>query len=263
MTRTNHLHTALHEGTVAVGASCGLYSPTAIEVLGERDLDFLFVDFEHNGPSIWDTLTIEEYVRAADHAGVELVARLPSSIEGNHAPMIRKVLDAGVNNVVLPRVETASEVRAAVEATRFRYDGAPGERGVGAARGSQWGYEIGPNWIDEEDSTVACGIMIETKSAVENIEEIVSIPELGFVFIGSMDLSVALGVPTETEHPRFVEATESIRAACRNAGIPCGQLGAPTTNPVDLVEKGDLLVRVGSDVGAIRDGFSDDYGHLR
>lgn len=263
MSRKNLLRTALNDGSVAIGASCGLYSTTAIEVLGERDLDFLFMDFEHNGPSVWDTLAIEEFVRAAEHADMELVVRLPSATEGNHAPMIRKVLDTGVNNVVLPRIESASEVQAAVEATRFMYEGGPGERGVGAARGSRWGYEIGSEWVEQEDAEVLCGIMVETREAVENIDEIVSVPELGFVFVGSMDLSVALGIPTETDHPRFEDAIETIRGTCSDAGVPCGQLGAPGATPDDLVEKGDMLVRVGSDLGAIRAGFCDDYDDLR
>lgn len=263
MTRTNVLRSRLANDQVAIGASCGLYSTTAIEVLGEHDLDFLFVDFEHNGPSVWDALTVQEFVRAAENADVELVVRLPSAIEGNHGPMIRKVLDTGVNNVVLPRVKTAEEVEAAVEASRFEYESGPGERGVGAARGSQWGADIDVEWIDREDSMVLCGIMVETMAALENIEEIVSVPGLGFVFIGSMDLSVALGVPTETEAPRFTEAVETIREACWEANVPCGQLGAAGPSPSDLVDQGDLLVRVGSDIGAIRAGFEEDYDDLR
>ena len=222
MTRTNLLRSKLADGQVAIGASCGLYSTTAIEVLGEHDLDF-----EHSGASVWDTPTIQEYVRAADHADVELVVRLPSAVEGNHGPMIRKILDAGVSNVVLPRVKTAEEVKAAVEASRFEYESGPGERGVGAARGSQWGADIDVEWIDREDSTVLCGIMVETVEALENIEEIVSVPGLGFVFIGSMDLSVALGVPTETEAPRFTEAVETIREACREAKSRAGSWARP------------------------------------
>jgi 2-dehydro-3-deoxyglucarate aldolase len=180
-----------------------LYSTTAIEVLGEHDLDFLFMDFEHNGPSVWDSLTIQEFVRAAEHADVELVVRIPSAVDGDHGPMIRKVLNTGVRNVVLRRVKTSEEVEAAVEASRFEYESGPGERGLGTARGSRWGYNVGIDWIKREDSTVLCGIMVETEEAVENIEDIVSVPGLGFVFIGSMDLSIALGTPIETENTRF------------------------------------------------------------
>lgn len=263
VTRTNLLRTRLANDEVAIGASCGLYSTTAIEVLGEHDLDFLFMDFEHNGPSVWDSLTIQEFVRTAEHADVELVVRLPSAVKENHGPMIRKVLDTGVRNVVLPRVKTAAEVEAAVETSRFEYQSGPGERGVGAARGSRWGDDIDTEWVKKEDSTVHCGIMVETREALENIEEIVSVPELDFVFIGSMDLSVALGAPTEMENARFTEAVATVREACQAANVPCGQLGASGPSPSDLVEKGDLLVRVGSDIGAIRAEFGDDYDVIR
>lgn len=263
VTRTNTLRADLADDTVVVGASSGLYSTTAIEVLGEHDLDFLFVDFEHNGPSVWDSLAIQNFVRAAEHADVELIVRLPSAVKGDHGPMIRKILDTGVKNVVLPRVKTAEEVKAAVEGSRFEYESEPGERGVGAARGSRWGADIGPDWIASEDSEVLCGIMVETREAVEHIEEILSVPELGFVFIGSMDLSVALGAPTETSNPRFTEAVETIREACDEANVPCGQLGAADLSPSELVAKGDLLVRVGSDIGAIRAAFDENYEDIR
>lgn len=263
MLQENKLRTELESGNVAIGASCGLYSSTVIEVFGERDVDFLFMDFEHNGPSVWDGLTITEFVRAAEHADVELVLRLPSATEGNHAPMIRKVLDTGVNNVVVPRVETPSEVEKIVEATRFRYRNEPGTRGVGAARGSRWGGELGSEWVDDEDASTLCGIMVETTEAVENIEEIVSTPGLGFVFIGSMDLSVALGVPTATDHERFEAAVDTVIEACLDADVPFGQLGAPNATPADLVNRGAQLVRVGSDIGSIRGAFKEDYSDLR
>lgn len=248
---------------MVVGASCSLYSPTAIEVLGEHDFDYLFVDLEHNGPSVWDSLAVQELVRAADSGDVELLLRLPSASEGNHGPMIRTVLDTGVRNVVLPRLKTVSEVKAAIESTKFRYEGAPGERGVGVGRGSSWGKEISGEWVSREDSTVLCGVMVETVEALENIEEIVSVPDLGFVLIGSMDLSVSLGVPTETTHPRFESAVETIRNACLEAEVPYGQLGSPDASSKELVDDGAQLVRVGSDIGAFRNEFGGGFSELR
>ena len=263
MSQENVLRTLLENDKVILGASCGLYSTTAIEILGERDLDFLFLDFEHNGPSIGDSLTIQEYVRAADQAAIELMVRLPSVAGMNYGPTIRKVLDTGVRTLVVPRIETASEVRAFIMATRFRYDDHPGDRGVGAARGSRWGADIDRDWIDQEDESVLCGIMVETAAAVENIEEIVAIDGLDFVLIGSMDLSVALGVPTETTHPRFEQAVEQIRIASQEAGISFGQLGAPNLDAAELIQSGAQIVRLGSDIGALRNGFRDQYSNLR
>ncbi|MDX1744567.1 MAG: aldolase/citrate lyase family protein, partial [Halobacteriales archaeon] len=160
-----------------------------------------------------------------------------------------------------PRVETAAEVRRAVEASRFAYDGGPGQRGVGSARGSSWGAAIDGPWLDREDDTALVGIMFENTKALSNIDEILATPDLGFVFIGSNDLSVSLGCPLEFDHPDFVDALATIRDSCANAGVPYGQLGVSLRRAEETVAEGGQLVSVGSDLGAIRshmDGELED-----
>lgn len=253
----NDLKRTLDAGDVAVGASAVTFSAAVIEVYGDVGLDYAFLDFEHNGAAVWDSLDFEELTRVAEVADLELVVRLPSGEAGDHPPVVRKVLDTGIRNVVVPRVETAAEVRSAVEAARFEYEGRPGERGVGAARGSSWGADIDHDWLDGEDENVLCGIMVENETAVANLEDILAVPDLGFVFVGSNDLSVSLGCPLDFEHPDFREALAEIRDACVAAGVPFGQLGADLDAGSAMVDRGGQLLSVGSDLGAVRETVAE------
>ena len=248
----NTLKERLDAGGVAVGASSVTYSKAVIETYGAVGLDYVFLDFEHNGPPVWDSPAFEDVVRAAEAADIEPVVRLPSGGPRTHPPIVRKVLDTGIRNVVVPRVETATEVRAAVEASRFAYDGGPGQRGVGSARGSQWGAAIDGDWLDREDETTMVGIMLENSRALANLDDILAIPELGFVFVGSNDLSVSLGCPLDFDHPDFRSALEEIRRSCGEAGVPYGQLGVSVERAEETVAAGGQLVSVGSDLGAVR-----------
>lgn len=245
--RTNDLRRTVEGDEVAFGVIDGLHSPTMVELVGELGFDFVWLDFEHGGPSPWDGQRLEDMLRAADAVGTELLVRLPT-----HEPaLVRKTLDAGVRNVFIPRIETAEEARRAIEAARFEYDGAPGERGLASPRASRWGG-AGEAYTETEDEEVMFGVTIETAAAVENIADIVSVPELGFVFIGPNDLSVSYGHPGKADHPEVQEAVESVRTAALANDVAVGGLGGNMTDVHEKVDAGYQLLNVGSTIGAVR-----------
>lgn len=252
---TNPFRTKLEAGEVVLGASCQLFNPTVLEIFGGLGLDYAFMDFEHNGPSIWDSLLLEQLTRTAAVADVEPLVRIPSGGEQTHPSLVRKVLDTGIRNVLVPRVETAAEVRSAVEAARFVYDDGVGDRGAGSARGSDWGAARGPGWVTREDALTAVGVMIENATAVDNIEDIVDVPDLGFVIIGSSDLSISLDRPFDRGDPTFEAAVETVRGACADAGVPFGQMGVGPEEALETVRRGGQILSIGSDVGGIRSGL--------
>ena len=191
---TNELAAALDGGDVALGVLDNTYSPTLVEFYGELGVDFVWIDLEHGGPDPWDAASVEDLLRAAERTDVELLVRVPDS----EPTLVRKALDLGARNVFLPRVDTAAEVRAAVKSARFRYDDGPGHRGLASPRARRWG--LAEDYVGTEDRETVVGATIETRAAVENVDEILDVPELGFVFIGPLDLSVSLGHPGEIDH---------------------------------------------------------------
>ena len=254
MSSTNAIRAAIEADEPVYGASAATFSPTVIEIYGELGLDFVWLDLEHSGPSPYDSTAIEELTRAADAADIELLVRIPRP----EPAIVRKILDAGVRTILVPRIETAAELRPAVEAAFFSYDGDVGDRGVGIGRGSRWaGYD--DSHVGSADSAVLVGTMIENERALSNLESILSVPQLGFAFVGpaDMEMSMSAGEPT-AKHPERIEAgIDATLAACREAGVPAGRIQNDPEAAADAVEDGFRIVRIGGDIGAIRSVLAD------
>ena len=256
MRHHNRLRETLESGTVAYGARASTLSPALVEVYGDLGLDFVWLDFEHTGRSPHDSVPFEHLSRAAQPADVSLLARLPSG----DPSAVRKVLDTGVRNLVVPRVESPADVRQAIRAAHYDVDGDPGERGVAHARSSGWGTDVD---LDREDETVLVGAMIESAQAIDRIEDILSVPDVGFCYLGPGDLSVSLGHPMAVDHPVVEEAIDRALSACREADVPFGKSVTSTPAAREAVDDGYGLVRLGDEVSAVVSEVGDRLAALQ
>ncbi len=243
---TNDLERTFAAGDVALGALDDAYDPTLVELYGDAGLDFVWFDLEHGGPSPWDGDRLANLLRAAERTGIEPVVRVP----GTDPTLVRKPLDLGFRTVFLPQVDTSETVRAAARATRFDYDGIPGDRGLAAPRASRWGAVDDYPAVEDRETTL--GVTIETAAAVESIEEILAVPELGFVFVGPYDLSASLGHPGAVDHPEVQAAVERVESAAAEAGVPLGGLATTPEAVRQKTADGYQLLHVGSTTGALR-----------
>jgi 2-dehydro-3-deoxyglucarate aldolase len=258
MDRSNGVRRALAAGDPVVGAGASTFAPEVVETYGALGLDFVWLDFEHDGPSPHDARLLNDLSRAAEVAGTELLARLPS--EDPH--LVRKALDAGVRNVLIPRVTSAAEVRAAAEATRFRYDGAPGERGVAQARVTNWGGDY-EGYVEAEDREAALGAMIESASAVENLDAILDVPALSFAFVGPSDLSVSLGHPTDRDHPEVRAAVADVEERVAASDVALAGIANGPEAVAEARDRGYDLLRVGGDLAVLRSALGDRVEAVR
>jgi len=247
MTAPTRIANAIREGGAAIGARTVTRSSTFIGVYAELGFDFTWVDLEHGGMSPLDTQAVEPLVWAAEAADIGLLVRLPSG----DPHVVRKVLDTGVRSVLVPRVETAEEVRTAVEAARFTYQDEPGDRGVASSKASKWGADF-EGYADREDRSTTVGVMIENRTAVDNLEEILAVPELGFVFIGPADLSVSLGKPLEIDDPEVQATIGEIRETGLEADVPVGRIVNDADGAIGAIDDGYSILRIGGEVGATR-----------
>ena len=247
MVKENNLGTILDSEEPALGAQTATMSQPIIEVYGNLGMDFVWLDLEHKGPSPYDSDTLENFVRTAENTDIDLIVRLPTG----DSHLIRKVLDTGVRNIIVPRVETAEEVRRAVKAAQFKYDGNPGDRGASFSRANNWGQEV-ENYAEKEDSSVRVGAMIENTTAVTNLDDILSIPQLGFVWIGTGDLSVSLGQPIDSTHSDIKKHIEIIEEKTNEYDIPLGRSFSTLENIYDAVDRGYQLIRIGRDITIVR-----------
>ncbi|GGM62689.1 2,4-dihydroxyhept-2-ene-1,7-dioic acid aldolase [Halarchaeum rubridurum] len=252
--RHNALRRTLARDEPAFGVLDNTYSPAAVEVVGELGFDFVWIDLEHGGPSPWDADALADLLRAAELTDTELLVRIPEA----NPSMVRKALDAGVRNVFLSRVESAAEVRDALAAANFEYDGSPGRRGLAGPRSARYG--LADDYVGTEDEEICLGVTVETVEAVENIDEILSVPELGFAFLGPNDFSVAYGSPGDVGDPEVQAAVETVHDAALARDVTLGGLTFGMDDVVEKVERDYQLLHVGSTLGALTKTFGDWHG---
>lgn len=258
MAERRYLNNLINEQRLVLGARATTNEPAVVELYGSIGLDFVWLDLEHTGASPTDSQVVERIARAADASGIDPLVRLPTS----NPAVVRKVLGTGIRSILIPRVDSPSEIRRAIEASRFVYDGKPGAYGASAGRGSMWGTQASVQ-VDEHDETVSVGCMIETQAAVENIEEILAVPELDFVFIGPSDLSVSLGHPLERNHLDVQRTVERAKDACLDADIPVGYVTDDTADAESAIEQGYRLLRIGDELGSARSVLRSRFNALR
>ena len=220
MLKSNSMKEKMDRGEKVIGAFSCLGSPAVIEIMGQLGMNFVIFDNEHCSGD--DTAT-ENLIRTAllrDLLPIVRVKQLDRS-------SILKTLDMGAMGIMVPFIKTVDDVKQFIQFAKYR---PVGDRGCGLGRVSCFGFEpLVANhimdyfeWANSNTLTIA---QCETVECVENIEEILQVEGLDGMFIGMFDLSVSMNMPKKFTDPKFIEATEKVRIACKNAGKFCIGLG--------------------------------------
>jgi 2-keto-3-deoxy-L-rhamnonate aldolase RhmA len=212
--RTNTVKQALKEGKTQFGCNTSmLRSPEVPRILAAAGLDWSYLDSEHGG---FDLETLQDLIRAANEAGLCPIVRVADL----QYALVARALDCGAQGVLFPRVESPELLERAISWTRFPPEGV---RGYGL-QPTHVGYEaVGmPDIIAHSNANTMVVLQIETRTALERIDELLSVPKIDAVMIGPADLSISLGVAGQFEHPTLVAAIEKIRDACIRHGIAPG-----------------------------------------
>jgi 2-keto-3-deoxy-L-rhamnonate aldolase RhmA len=199
-------------GGVCLGAAVSFSDPTVSELLCGAGLDFLWIDMEHAPLSLE---AVQAHIMAADLAGATSFVRVP----WNDSVVIKQVLDLGASGIIVPMVRSAAEVRQAVAACRYPPDGV---RGYGPRRPSQYGRIPWAAVSEYANKSVLVVVQIEHIDAVTHLDEILDVPGLDGIYLGTGDLAGSMGVPPETEHPAVEEAISTVIRKARQKNILAG-----------------------------------------
>src|SRR5271168_3249433 len=196
--RVNAVKKALKEGKVQYG--CGFQQLRSVEVpkiLAAAGFDWTFIDGEHGGFGIE---TLQDLCHASVSVGLAPIVRVADL----QYPLVARALDCGAQGVLFPRVESPELLERAISWTRFPPEGV---RGYGL-QPTHVGYEtVGmPAIIAHSNANTMVVLQIETKTALERIDDLLSVPKIDAVMIGPADLSISLGVAGQFEHPTLVAA---------------------------------------------------------
>jgi 4-hydroxy-2-oxoheptanedioate aldolase len=244
-------------GKIDKGVVLGPFSkssdPAFVEVMGHAGFDFVVLDLEH-GPN--NVLSLQNLVRAAEVSGLLPIVRVTDDTPS----LIGQVLDVGAGGIQVPNVQTRQEVERIVEAARF----APqGMRGVCRfVRAADYSSADRVAYFAESNTTLLI-LQLEGREAVENIEEILSVPGVDIVFIGPYDLSQSLGVPGEVRNPKVTEAMTKIVARCIQRKVLVGTFVDTPEDARTWREAGVRYLCYSVDVGLFTEKCRDTARILR
>ncbi|MEM1332749.1 MAG: aldolase/citrate lyase family protein, partial [Actinomycetota bacterium] len=195
----------LRRGDEVLGGWLAVPSDVSAEAMARVGFDYVCVDLQHGAISMSDARSM---IGALLLGGTSPIVRVPS----NDAADIGRALDAGAHAVIVPMVDSAAEAAAAVSAARYATEGGRRSWGPGLAGPRVDGYLT---WATEHVSVIP---MIETRTAVDAVEEIVAVDGVHAIYVGPADLSLTLGLaPTDNDgHASFDDAVSLVADACRS-----------------------------------------------
>jgi 4-hydroxy-2-oxoheptanedioate aldolase len=236
----NPLKRALREGRPQVGLWSQLTSPTAVEVLAGAGFDFLVLDAEH-APN--ELPTVLAQLRAMAEGTAAAVVR----VAWNDPVLVKRLLDLGVQSLVVPFVQDADEARRAVAATRYPPHGI---RGVAVAtRASRYGRVRDYPGRAQEELCVL--VQLETRAALGNVESIAAVDGIDGLFIGPSDLAASMGHLGDSAHPEVRAAIDDAVRRIAATGKAAGILAPVEEDARHWLALGCLFVAVGSDVSLL------------
>ena len=236
----NSFKHALSAGQVQVGLWSSLSSNITVELLAGSGFHWLLLDMEHS-PN--DLESLFSQLQAAQPYATSAVVRVP----WNDPVMLKRVLDAGAQSVLIPMVDTPEQAVAAVAATRYP---PRGMRGVGGTtRATRWGRIA--NYARRAESELCVLLQVETAQALDNIEAIAAVEGVDGLFVGPADLHASLGHLGERHHPEVWERIEDAIRRIRAAGRAPGFLTSNEADARRIIEVGGQFVAVGSDAGLL------------
>ncbi len=237
--------------TPRLGAFSTSGSPVVVQDLLEAGLDWVCLDAQHGR---WDDASVLSALDLVPGRARQVVVRVRALDLG----LIGRALDAGAGGVVVPLVEDAAQAAAAVAAVRYP---PLGRRSMGPIRAAYG--ELGE--VAAANAGTFLAVMVETASALADVDAIAATPGVDAVFVGPFDLSLALGTDVvslladdgpSAPLPRVV-------AACRAAGVRAGAYAGEPGRAARMLELGFDWVAVTTDHSAVAAGVQAALGALR
>lgn len=220
------------------GYLCLIPSAVVTQALAAAGADWLVIDQEH-APIGMENL----------HAMVAATAGTACSpwvrVARRDEACVKPVLDAGAEGVMFPLVRTAAEAAECVALTRYPPDG---RRGWGPfIAHSRWGVEL-HDYLPKCGPETVCGLLIETKAAVDNIEDICRVDGIDYMIVATFDLSTELGVPGKFDAPILLDAVRHVEQAVLKAGIALGASALTREQTQGNISRGHRILVHGFDV---------------
>lgn len=205
------LKNKLNNQELTIGSWLTIPHQSVIEILGTAGFEWLTIDIEHAAISIETVMNLIGHIQGN---GMQALVR----VSKNEEVVIKRVLDAGADGVIIPMIKNKEE---AIEAVNYVKYPPLGKRGVGLNRAQKYGtaFKTYQEWVKNEVVIIA---QIEHIEAVNNLEEILSTEGIDGIIVGPYDLSASMGYPGEYEREDVKKALERIDEITKRMKKPLG-----------------------------------------
>ena len=233
----NPIRRAWAENRVAVNGWIASPAVITAQAMAAAQWDSLTVDLQHGTADYAALLSIFPVI---EKAGIAPMVRVPWLDEGH----VMRALDAGALGIIAPMIERPEDAARLVSACRYPPEGG---RSFGPIRAR---YAWGNDYHQRANAEVLPLAMVETRGAVEALDEILAVPGLGGIYIGPADLSFSHGFPPgfDREEPEMLAIIMGILEKCQAADVHCCLHTMSPDYAAGMAGKGFSLVTIGSDV---------------
>jgi 2-dehydro-3-deoxyglucarate aldolase len=247
----NTFRQKLVAGERLIGCWCSLANPISTEVLGIAGFDWLLLDGEHS-PN--DLITFLPQLMALKDSASAPVVRPPA----NDSVFIKRLLDSGFSNFLVPFIESADDAARAVAATRYPPQGI---RGVSVShRGNR--YATVADYFDIANDNICVIVQIESRKAVDSIDEILAVDGIDAVFVGPSDLAASYGRLGNANHPDVQQAIAHVFERAQAAGKSSGILAPVQADAERYLSMGCRIIAVCADMGLLKNAAQTVQKHF-
>jgi 2-keto-3-deoxy-L-rhamnonate aldolase RhmA len=208
--------------TLLVGCIMDCRSGSAVEMYHEFGYDVVMIDREHTA---LNSETILEHIRLC--RALEIPAMVRVADHSYHE--FNRFLDQAPDAIMVPRIRTRADAELVVNTVHYPPLGQRGLGGSTCPTGKYLGWPKLTDQISYVNEQLVVGIQIETIEALENVEEILSVPGIDVAVVGNDDLSLGMGIPGQLDNPMFLKAVEKVIATCQKYGVLPGIAGGEPT----------------------------------
>lgn len=207
----SNLKAKLKRNELSIGSWLTIPHPSIVEIMSSANFEWLTIDIEH---SAIDFETVQNLIAHIQANKMEALVR----VSKNDEVIIKRVMDAGANGVIVPMVKNANEAKEAVSYVKYPPQG---KRGVGLSRAQHYGigFDSYKEWVQNESIVI---VQIEHIEAVNNLSEILEVEGVDGIIVGPYDLSASMGKPGKFNDDDVIEVLKRIDEITLSKNKPLG-----------------------------------------